>query len=31
LAAADALAIIPEANDSLPPGADVDIWWLDST
>jgi molybdopterin molybdotransferase len=30
LAAADALAIIPEANDSLPPGADVDIWWLDS-
>jgi len=30
LAAADALAIIPESGDSLPPGADVAIWWLDS-
>ena len=30
LASADALAIIPEANDSLPAGADVAIWWLDT-
>ena len=30
LAAADALAIIPEALDSLPAGAEVTIWWLDS-
>jgi molybdopterin molybdotransferase len=30
LAAADALAIIPEANDTLPAGADVAIWWLDT-
>ena len=30
LAAADALAIVPEANDSLPAGAEVAIWWLDS-
>jgi molybdopterin molybdotransferase len=30
LGAADALAIIPEANDSLPAGADVAIWWLDT-
>jgi molybdopterin molybdotransferase len=30
LAAADALAIIPESDDSLPAGADVAIWWLDS-
>ena len=29
LATADALAVIPEADDSLPPGADVDLWWLD--
>lgn len=29
LAAADALAIIPEAHDSLPAGAEVAIWWLD--
>ena len=29
LAAADALAIVPEATDSLPPGAEVAIWWLD--
>jgi len=30
LASADALAIIPEANDSLPSGAEVAIWWLDT-
>lgn len=29
LAAADALAIVPEADDSLPAGAEVAIWWLD--
>ena len=29
LAAADALAIVPEADDSLPPGAEVALWWLD--
>lgn len=29
LAAADALAIIPEADDSLPAGAEVALWWLD--
>ena len=29
LAAADALAIIPEENDSLPAGAEVELWWLD--
>ena len=29
LAAADALAIIPEAEDSLPAGAEVALWWLD--
>ena len=29
LATADALAVIPEADDSLPAGADVAIWWLD--
>jgi len=29
LAAADALAIIPEAIDSLPAGAEVALWWLD--
>ncbi len=29
LAAADALAIIPEATDSLPAGAEVSLWWLD--
>jgi molybdopterin molybdotransferase len=29
LAAADALAIIPEAYDSLPAGAEVALWWLD--
>ena len=30
LARADALAIIPETVDSLPAGADVAIWWLDT-
>jgi molybdopterin molybdotransferase len=30
LAAADALAIIPESVDSLPAGAEVALWWLDS-
>ncbi len=29
LAAADALAVIPEADDTLPAGADIDLWWLD--
>jgi molybdopterin molybdotransferase len=29
LAAADALAIIPEAHDTLPAGATVALWWLD--
>ena len=29
LATADALAVIPEADDSLPAGSDVAIWWLD--
>jgi len=29
LAAADALAIIPEAVDGLPAGSPVDLWWLD--
>jgi molybdopterin molybdotransferase len=29
LAAADALAVVPEADDSLPPGAEVALWWLD--
>jgi molybdopterin molybdotransferase len=29
LAIADALAMIPEADDSLPAGAEVDLWWLD--
>lgn len=29
LAAADALAIIPEPDDSLPEGAEVALWWLD--
>lgn len=29
LAAADALAVIPEAHDSLAAGAEVDLWWLD--
>jgi molybdopterin molybdotransferase len=29
LAIADALAVIPEADDELPAGADVELWWLD--
>lgn len=29
LAGADALAIVPEADDSLPAGAEVVLWWLD--
>jgi molybdopterin molybdotransferase len=29
LAGADALAVIPEADDSLPAGAEVALWWLD--
>jgi molybdopterin molybdotransferase len=29
LAAADALAVIPEASDELPAGAEVELWWLD--
>ena len=29
LAAADALAVIPETNDELPAGAEVELWWLD--
>ncbi len=29
LAAADALAVIPEAHDQLPVGAEVELWWLD--
>jgi molybdopterin molybdotransferase len=29
LATADALAVIPEADDALPAGAQVDLWWLD--
>ncbi len=29
LAAADALAVVPESVDALPPGAPVELWWLD--
>jgi molybdopterin molybdotransferase len=29
LATADALAVIPETDDALPAGAEVDLWWLD--
>ena len=29
LAAADALAAVPEALDDVPPGADVEVFWLD--
>lgn len=29
LAGADALAIVPEPDDSLPAGAEVALWWLD--
>jgi len=30
LAAADALAVIPEAHDTLDAGSDVELWWLDA-
>ena len=30
LAAADALAVVPEADDELPAGAEVELWWLDA-
>jgi molybdopterin molybdotransferase len=29
LATADALAVIPETDDRLPAGAEVELWWLD--
>jgi molybdenum cofactor synthesis domain-containing protein len=29
LATADALAVIPEADDELPAGREVELWWLD--
>ncbi len=29
LATADALAVIPEANDTLSAGAEVELWWID--
>jgi molybdopterin molybdotransferase len=29
LAAADGLAVVPEAIDALPAGSPVDLWWLD--
>ena len=29
LASADALAVIPEAHDTLAAGAEVELWWLD--
>jgi molybdopterin molybdotransferase len=29
LATADALAVIPEDQDTLPAGAEVELWWLD--
>ena len=31
LATADALAVIPEADDALPAGAEVELWWLDQS
>ncbi|MBA2700158.1 MAG: molybdopterin molybdotransferase MoeA, partial [Chloroflexi bacterium] len=31
LALADGLAVIPEADDALPAGAAVDLWWLERT
>lgn len=31
LALADALAVVPEAADTLPAGAAVDLWWLERT
>jgi molybdenum cofactor synthesis domain-containing protein len=30
LAAADALAVLPEAQDTLDTGAEVELWWLDA-
>ncbi len=30
LAAADALAVVPEAHDTLDAGAEVELWWLDA-
>jgi molybdopterin molybdotransferase len=30
LALADALAVVPEAHDTLDAGADVELWWLDA-
>jgi len=29
LATADALAVIPESDDELPAGSEVELWWLD--
>ena len=29
LAIADALVVVPETDDALPAGADVELWWLD--
>ncbi len=29
LAVADALAVVPETDDELPAGAEVELWWLD--
>ena len=29
LAAADSLVVVPEADDALPAGAEVTLWWLD--
>lgn len=29
LASADALAVIPEADDRLPAGSEIEVWWLD--
>jgi molybdopterin molybdotransferase len=29
LATADALAVVPEAHDTLPAGSEVELWWLD--
>jgi molybdopterin molybdotransferase len=30
LAAADALAVVPEAQDTLDAGSDIELWWLDA-
>ena len=29
LAIADALAVVPEADDAVPPGTELELWWLD--